>query len=107
MPSSACKKKDIPIRSEEHTAELHQHDKAVFTMRDDCVRQLYCGVWHCHRRSERFGVVFFFFFNNPAPPEIYPLPLPDALPILAKINPPPDPVDEVVFGNAGTPADAA
>src|SRR2546430_2222850 len=24
---------------------------------------------------------FFFFFNNPAPPEIYPLPLPDPLPI--------------------------
>src|SRR5258708_31755769 len=26
---------------------------------------------------------FFFFFNDPAPPEISPLPLPDALPILA------------------------
>src|SRR2546429_9685101 len=26
---------------------------------------------------------FFFFFNDPAPPEIYPLPLPDALPICA------------------------
>src|SRR2546430_13412427 len=25
--------------------------------------------------------VFFFFFNDPAPPEIYPLPLHDALPI--------------------------
>src|SRR3989337_489570 len=24
---------------------------------------------------------FFFFLNDPAPPEIYPLPLPDALPI--------------------------
>src|SRR2546430_16920565 len=24
---------------------------------------------------------FFFFFNEPAPPEIYPLPLPDPLPI--------------------------
>src|SRR5258705_7250953 len=24
---------------------------------------------------------FFFFFNDPAPPEIYPFPLPDALPI--------------------------
>src|SRR2546421_620717 len=30
------------------------------------------------------SVVFlFFFFNDPAPPEIYPLPLHDALPILA------------------------
>src|SRR2546426_10541126 len=25
--------------------------------------------------------LFFFFLNDPAPPEIYPLPLPDALPI--------------------------
>src|SRR5260221_14675803 len=28
---------------------------------------------------------FFFFFNDPAPPEIYPLPLPDALPISDKL----------------------
>src|SRR3989441_1494987 len=28
-------------------------------------------------------VFFFFFFNDPAPPEIYPLPLHDALPILS------------------------
>src|SRR2546430_7440345 len=27
-------------------------------------------------------VIFFFFFNDPAPPEIYPLPLPAPLPIL-------------------------
>src|SRR2546421_13068156 len=27
--------------------------------------------------------MFFFFFNDPAPPEISPLPLPDALPICA------------------------
>src|SRR2546428_12342289 len=26
-------------------------------------------------------LIIFFFFNDPAPPEIYPLPLPDALPI--------------------------
>src|SRR3954463_2868900 len=26
--------------------------------------------------------LFFFFFKDPAPPEIYPLPLPDPLPIL-------------------------
>src|SRR4051812_50230843 len=26
-------------------------------------------------------IFFFFFLNDPAPPEIYPLPLPDALPI--------------------------
>src|SRR3712207_7833910 len=28
----------------------------------------------------------FFFFNNPAPPEIYPLPLPDALPIFEALD---------------------
>src|SRR5260370_40923910 len=27
------------------------------------------------------STVIFFFFNNPATPELYPLPLPDALPI--------------------------
>src|SRR5256885_12601178 len=29
--------------------------------------------------------MFFFFFNDPAPPEIYPLSLPDALPILLSL----------------------
>src|SRR4051795_3618210 len=29
--------------------------------------------------------LFFFFFNDTAPPEIYPLPLPDALPIFLHI----------------------
>ena len=29
-----------------------------------------------------FFFLFFFFFNDPATPEIYPLSLPDALPIL-------------------------
>src|SRR5256884_3239520 len=29
----------------------------------------------------RISFSFFFFFNDPAPPDIYPLPLPDALPI--------------------------
>src|SRR2546429_7038890 len=28
------------------------------------------------------SISFFFFLNEPAPPEIYPLPLPDPLPIL-------------------------
>src|SRR2546427_10721178 len=32
---------------------------------------------------------FFFFFNDTAPPEISPLPLPDALPISAGSSPPP------------------
>src|SRR5256712_10959600 len=36
---------------------------------------------------------FFFFFNDPAPPEIYPLPLPAALPIYAGIERDPPPRD--------------
>src|SRR2546430_8922110 len=36
--------------------------------------------------SPRYNVGFFFFFlKDPAPTEIYPLPLPDALPILARL----------------------
>src|ERR1022692_3048609 len=33
------------------------------------------------QRVKVFQPALFFFFNNPATPEIYPLPLPDALPI--------------------------
>src|SRR3989337_104284 len=36
------------------------------------------------RRGESVRSVFFFFFNDPATPEIYPLSLPDALPISAR-----------------------
>src|SRR2546430_9365237 len=39
------------------------------------VRLLICLIWIKHVRG------FFFFLNDPAPTEIYPLPLPDALPI--------------------------
>src|SRR5262249_56494465 len=31
-----------------------------------------------------YSSFFFFFFNDPPPPDFYPLPLPDALPILAR-----------------------
>src|ERR1039457_1465271 len=33
------------------------------------------------------SIFFFFFFNDPAPPEIYPLPLPAALPISTRPSP--------------------
>src|SRR2546423_9201786 len=33
------------------------------------------------RLNHQHRIYFVFFFNDPAPPEIYPLPLPDALPI--------------------------
>src|ERR1039458_1616983 len=39
--------------------------------------RLWCGQ-QSHRQLQQF---FFFFFNDPAPPEIYPLPLPAVLPI--------------------------
>src|SRR2546421_232939 len=36
--------------------------------------------------STRYRFVFFFFFNDTAPPEISPLPLPDALPIYPRLR---------------------
>src|SRR5256886_5770336 len=54
--------------------------------------------------------VFFFFFNDPAPPEIYPLPLHDALPISGGRRPavprlgPAAPVPRAVpVGDGGAP----
>src|SRR2546429_7956854 len=47
----------------------------------------YTGELFKHRDADGFSThyifwrVFFFFFNDPAPTEIYTLPLPDALPI--------------------------
>src|SRR2546429_5304683 len=37
-------------------------------------------------REQLHAFLFFFFLNDPAPTEIYPLPLPDALPISQKIQ---------------------
>src|SRR2546422_9201690 len=36
-------------------------------------------------RSAFIDIFFFFFLNNPAPTEISPLPLPDALPICLRV----------------------
>src|SRR3954462_15817261 len=96
-------------RSEEHTSELQSHDNLVCrlllekkTRHRDKMRNgeggsgkvtrylvrrlalrlpqratpLVVRAWQCSARS--FVVLF---FNNPAPPEIYPFPQPDALPI--------------------------
>src|SRR5258708_33369232 len=49
---------------------------------------------------------FFFFFNDPAPTEIYPLPLPDALPIFDALNAEPPPLASFILPG-GTPAAAA
>src|SRR2546425_8767758 len=38
----------------------------------------------CYTMMEYGPILFFFFFNDPAPPEIYTLPLHDALPISAR-----------------------
>src|ERR1017187_10679571 len=63
-------------------------------------------VFHC--------VCFFFFFNDAAPPEIYPLPLPAALPIYVAYpvskpyrgtnpdNQPPDSVAETALDRKST-----
>src|SRR2546429_7284414 len=39
-----------------------------------------------HSYSLHMGYSFFFFLNDPAPPEIYLLPLPDPFPIYARFN---------------------
>src|SRR5256885_17208052 len=53
--------------------------------------------------------LFFFFINDPATTEIYPLPLPHALPIphnppLFPRSPPPPPADPPVFHGQGAKA---
>src|ERR1022692_3923693 len=98
------------LRSEEHTSELQSpcnlvcrlllekkkkkqnHYRHVPTSRQARSRILVCAASrhrvhgaHCGSlsRSSRWSgfLFFFFFFNDPAPTEIYPLSLHDALPI--------------------------
>src|SRR3954465_12593409 len=98
------------LRSEEHTSELQSHDNLVCRLLlEKKKNHEYCTHSYrgraavrgftpqCagaqadnHTRWYRFlrdwlrcvtVLFFFFFFNNPAPPEISPLSLPDALPI--------------------------
>src|SRR6202049_1343392 len=98
------------VRSEEHTSELQSHEhlvcrlllekkkKTIYHRHElwvhQCMLSLNCVDCATHRRrsvasrhssrlhtSVPFVLSVFFFFNDPAPPEIYPLPLPDALPI--------------------------
>src|ERR1041385_5228103 len=80
MPSSACKKKK-DARTPRYLQQLHRrgysllgklahrhstHDRHLRA--DPCVQV-------------RVATFVFFFYNDPATPEIYPLPLHDALPI--------------------------
>src|SRR3954466_2549481 len=85
----------LPIRSEEHTSELQSHDNLVCRLLLEKKHRSSTTEPRVPRtpkkREERADVPrdktanlppqVFFFFNNPAPPEIYPLSLPDALPI--------------------------
>src|SRR3954462_853730 len=109
MPSSAFKK---CARSEEHTSELQSHDNLVCRLLlekkkiaavtgAEAVVGATGGVARCaptrarRRPAPRTSAptdrlspargrsAGFFFFNDPAPPEIYPLSLHDALPICA------------------------
>src|SRR3954465_2522452 len=108
MPSSACKKS--ALRSEEHTSELQSHDNLVCRLlleknKHHTLRWLWRGdqargpqqpvpiAGARPRRASRAraaaaqggvrwrAALAFFFFNDPATPELYPLPLPGALPI--------------------------
>src|SRR3954462_8008935 len=106
MPSSGVQ---TCARSEEHTSELQSHDNLVCRLLlekkkglgERLVRRACGGA--CERRggpaaargehprvpplpfaralTSRRTSVLFFFFNEPAPPEISPLPLHDPLPI--------------------------
>src|SRR4051795_2001349 len=107
MPSSACQKS---ARSEEHTSELQSHSHLVCRLllekknkhkrtglpptegvrdrRTDGRRRaapprgcLSVQLLGAPPLSHCFHLFFFFFLNDRAPPEIYPLPLHDALPI--------------------------
>src|SRR4051795_9530125 len=107
MPSSACQ---TCARSEEHTSELQSHSHLVCRLlleKKTCggvvrprsawasavpgTSATVCGraplsvgvhppgAWH--RRDARWPCQEVFFFNDTAPPEIYPLSLIEALPI--------------------------
>src|SRR3954464_2606695 len=98
------------VRSEEHTSELQSHDNLVCRLLLEKKKQhttppsaapvppavrapppraarAVCGRPRPRprrpgsRRGGGSGRLGFFFFNDPAPPEIYPLSLPDAFPI--------------------------
>src|SRR3954449_13273673 len=91
MPSSGCK----TCRSEEHTSELQSHSHLVCRLLLEKKKavshrvrlvgvdllphvQVGAGPFVC-------ALVLFFFFNDTAPPEIYPLSLHDALPIWLRL----------------------
>src|SRR3954449_4631172 len=75
-------------RSEEHTSELQSHSHLVCRLLLEKKKPLFLGRrlrdlggavrLHLHQTAQLQAC---FFFNDPAPPEIYTLPLPDALPI--------------------------
>src|ERR1017187_8389920 len=79
MPSSACKKY-LPELDEQKCASGRQLEHAGFLPTRADKRSGRGGehVTHTQYGGQRFT---FFFFNDPATPEISPLPLPDALPI--------------------------
>src|SRR4051795_13581796 len=91
MPSSACQK--CALRSEEHTSELQSHshlvcrlllEKNIRRLADHALARLAVALEARLRVRDvphRGVFIFVFFFNDPAPTEIYPLSLPDALPI--------------------------
>src|SRR3954465_8421347 len=106
----------IYVRSEEHTSELQSHDNLVCRLLLEKKKQLQQRAIndnhlllcthdsHATARARSTGrgslcsptrstsisrssTSFFFFFNDTATPEIYPLSLPDALPILIRRPP--------------------
>src|SRR3954449_4813721 len=77
-------------RSEEHTSELQSHSHIVCRLLLEQKKTPHVSSTHSHLLSLPLLInpstadpayCIFFFFNDPAPPEIYPLSLHDALPI--------------------------
>src|SRR3954449_6452791 len=78
------------VRSEEHTSELQSHSHLVCRLLLEKKTDLAHSGWPFAKPHPRARSLWIppaspcttsFFFNDPAPPEIYPLSLHDALPI--------------------------
>src|SRR5256886_8579330 len=94
-----------------NTRYLRTLQKSIFNCRYLLRRKSVLNNMECQKRTltrMRFsfnnwqtGISFFFFFNDTAPPEISPLPLPDALPIFAQTQGPPPPAGALERNSAG------
>src|SRR5260370_1140671 len=67
------------------------YSKPAATTRPDALLSIFDATFPCVSSIVSSKTSFFFFLNDPAPPEISPLPLHDPLPISPTMLPPPEP----------------